>query len=58
MEAKHICYRHAPMRYLWDAHSSYLREMKPLIRPGFGLASHYVRNWDYSAAQRSGLTFR
>ena len=52
MEAKHICYCHSPMRYLWDAHSTYLRKMKPLIRPGFGLASHYVRNWDYAAAQR------
>jgi glycosyltransferase involved in cell wall biosynthesis len=52
MEATHICYCHSPMRYLWDAHSTYLREMKPLIRPCFGLASHYVRNWDYGAAQR------
>lgn len=48
----HICYCHSPMRYLWDAHSAYLREMSPLVRTFFGLASHYVRNWDYSAAQR------
>src|SRR6266481_733986 len=26
--------------------------MSPLMRIIFGLASHYVRNWDYSAAQR------
>jgi glycosyltransferase involved in cell wall biosynthesis len=26
--------------------------MSPLIRTIFGLASHYVRNWDFSAAQR------
>jgi glycosyltransferase involved in cell wall biosynthesis len=26
--------------------------MSPLIQPIFGLASHYVRNWDYGAAQR------
>jgi len=40
------------MRYLWDGHSAYLRGMSPLMRIIFGLASHYVRNWDYSAAQR------
>ena len=50
--ATHICYCHSPMRYLWDGHSAYLRNMSPLTRPIFGLASHYVRNWDYSAAQR------
>ncbi len=26
--------------------------MSPLVKGIFGLASHYVRNWDYSAAQR------
>jgi glycosyltransferase involved in cell wall biosynthesis len=50
--ATHICYCHSPMRYLWDAHSSYHRGMSPLAQVVFGLASHYVRNWDYSAAQR------
>ncbi len=48
----HICYCHSPMRYLWDGHSAYLRRMSPLIKTIFGLTSHYVRNWDYSAAQR------
>jgi glycosyltransferase involved in cell wall biosynthesis len=48
----HICYCHSPMRYLWDGHSAYLRSMPPLTQTMFGLASHYVRNWDYSAAQR------
>jgi glycosyltransferase involved in cell wall biosynthesis len=48
----HICYCHSPMRYLWDGHSAYLRNMSPLTKRLFGLASHYVRNWDYSAAQR------
>ena len=50
--SKHICYCHSPMRYLWDGHSAYLRSMSPLTKGLFGLASHYVRNWDYSAAQR------
>jgi glycosyltransferase involved in cell wall biosynthesis len=48
----HICYCHSPMRYLWDGHSNYHRSMSPLIRAIFGITSHYVRNWDYSAAQR------
>ena len=52
LNATHICYCHSPMRYLWDGHAAYLREISPLIRPIFGLTSHYVRNWDYSAAQR------
>ena len=51
-EATHICYCHTPMRYLWDSHGTYLREMPPVARTAFTLASHYVRNWDYSAAQR------
>jgi glycosyltransferase involved in cell wall biosynthesis len=52
LNATHICYCHSPMRYLWDGHSAYLRGMSPLMRTIFGLTSHYVRNWDYSAAQR------
>ena len=50
--ATHICYCHSPMRYLWDGHSTYFRNMSPLTRTVFGLVSHYVRNWDYAAAQR------
>jgi glycosyltransferase involved in cell wall biosynthesis len=48
----HICYCHSPMRYLWDGHAKYYQRMSPLVRTIFGVTSHYVRNWDYSAAQR------
>ena len=48
----HICYCYSPMRYLWDAHSAYLDRMPALTRTLFRPVSHYVRNWDYSAAQR------
>jgi glycosyltransferase involved in cell wall biosynthesis len=51
-QATHICYCHSPMRYLWDKHSAYLRSMSPLTQTIFGITSHYVRNWDYAAAQR------
>jgi glycosyltransferase involved in cell wall biosynthesis len=52
LDSTHICYCHSPMRYLWDGHSAYLRSMSPLTQTIFGLSAHYVRNWDYSAAQR------
>jgi glycosyltransferase involved in cell wall biosynthesis len=48
----HICYCHSPMRYLWDGHSAYHRKMSPVTQTIFRIASHYVRNWDYYAAQR------
>jgi glycosyltransferase involved in cell wall biosynthesis len=48
----HICYCHSPMRYIWDGHAAYLRSMSPITRPMFSVASHYVRNQDYTAAQR------
>jgi glycosyltransferase involved in cell wall biosynthesis len=51
-KATHICYCHSPMRYLWDGHSAYLRGMSPVTKMIFGLVCHYVRNWDYAAAQR------
>src|SRR5258708_6996415 len=40
------------MRYLWDGYSAYRREMSLISKTVFELASHYVRNWDYLAAQR------
>jgi len=50
--AIHICYCHSPMRCLWDLRHEYLRSMPALIRPIFRVATHYVRQWDYLAAQR------
>jgi glycosyltransferase involved in cell wall biosynthesis len=52
LDATHICYCHSPMRYLWDGYSAYRREMSPISKTVFELACHYVRNWDYLAAQR------
>jgi glycosyltransferase involved in cell wall biosynthesis len=40
------------MRYLWDGYFAYKREMPSLTKNFFELASHYVWNWDYLAAQR------
>lgn len=52
LDATHICYCHSPMRYLWDGYSAYRRDMSSISKVVFELTSHYVRNWDYSAAQR------
>jgi glycosyltransferase involved in cell wall biosynthesis len=50
--AVQICYCHSPMRYLWDNTHAYQASMPWLTRLPFALAAHYVRNWDYLAAQR------
>jgi glycosyltransferase involved in cell wall biosynthesis len=52
LDATHICYCHSPMRYLWDGYSAYRRDMSSISKVVFELSSHYVRNWDYLAAQR------
>jgi glycosyltransferase involved in cell wall biosynthesis len=50
--AVHICYCQSPMRYLWDSYHAYAKRMSPLSRFVFSLSAHYVRGWDYQAAQR------
>jgi glycosyltransferase involved in cell wall biosynthesis len=50
--AIHICYCHSPMRYLWDSYHAYAAQMSRLSRFVFSLSAHYVRGWDYQAAQR------
>ena len=50
----HISYIHSPMRYAWDLQDTYLKGS------GFGklkgvvarVLLHYIRNWDFLAAQR------
>lgn len=51
-DALHICYCHSPMRYLWDGYHEYAARMSGISRLAFSLSAHYVRNWDYQAAQR------
>jgi len=50
--AIHICYCHSPMRYLWDGYHTYAAQMSGLSRLAFSISAHYVRSWDYQAAQR------
>jgi len=52
--ARHVCYCHTPMRYLWDLYPAYRNEWtasgwkRALMAP----AANYLRLWDYSSAAR------
>jgi glycosyltransferase involved in cell wall biosynthesis len=52
--ARHFCYCHTPMRYLWDLYPAYRNEWtasawkRALMAP----VSNYLRLWDYSTAAR------
>jgi glycosyltransferase involved in cell wall biosynthesis len=51
---KHLCYCYTPMRYVWDLYHTYLEHtrLSPLADRVFRWSAHYLRQWDYSAAQR------
>lgn len=51
-EAIHICYCHSPMRYVWNKYRDYREGLSGIKKYAFSLSAHYVRNWDFSAAQR------
>jgi glycosyltransferase involved in cell wall biosynthesis len=52
--ARHVCYCHTPMRYLWDLYPAYRNEWtrsrvkRALMTP----MAHYLRLWDYASAAR------
>ena len=52
--ARHICYCHTPMRYLWDLYPAYRNEWtrSRLKRAAMAPLSNYLRLWDYSTAAR------
>lgn len=52
--ARHICYCHTPMRYLWDLHSAYLHEFtkNPLKRAALAAMAGPLRVWDFASAVR------
>src|SRR6266581_4101997 len=52
--ARHICYCHTPMRYLWDLYPAYLHEWTPsaLKRAVMAPVANYLRLWDYASAAR------
>ena len=52
--ARHICYCHTPMRYLWDLYPAYLHEWTPSAwkRAVMAPVANYLRLWDYASAAR------
>ncbi|MFH0852486.1 MAG: glycosyltransferase [bacterium] len=50
----HICYCHAPSRFLWDWNKQYIREQDfgPVRRALATLVVHYLRIWDKSSSRR------
>ena len=48
----HICYCHSPMRYIWDMHAEYRRNMGFLVGSIFSVTAHYMRLWDNASARR------
>jgi glycosyltransferase involved in cell wall biosynthesis len=50
----HVCYMHAPMRYVWDYHHEYLQQKfggRPKIFTRTFL--NYLRTWDRASADRA-----
>jgi glycosyltransferase involved in cell wall biosynthesis len=52
--ARHVCYCHTPMRYLWNLYPAYLNEWthsrwkRAIMAP----LANYLRLWDYASAAR------
>lgn len=52
--ARHVCYCHTPMRYLWDLYPTYRNEYvsSRLKRALMTPLTNYLRLWDYASAAR------
>jgi len=50
--ATHVCYCHAPMRYVWDMYHEYRAHAGGLTRTVMAPLLHYMRLWDQLSAQR------
>jgi glycosyltransferase involved in cell wall biosynthesis len=51
--ARHICYCHTPMRYLWELYPAYLHEWSsPRKRKLMVPLAGWLRLWDYASAAR------
>ena len=49
--ARHVCYCHTPMRYLWDMHDEYYRDAGPLEKLAMNLFTPYLRKEDLKSAE-------
>jgi glycosyltransferase involved in cell wall biosynthesis len=51
-DARHICYCHSPMRYLWDHYSDYRKSAGVLARSQMPWMFNLLRMWDVSSSSR------
>ncbi len=52
-KARHVCYCHTPMRYLWELSSDYRAQAGNMFgRALYAMFANYLRMWDYAAAAR------
>lgn len=49
--ARHVCYCHTPMRYLWDMHDEYYRSAGLLGKISMKLFTSYLRREDLKSAE-------
>lgn len=50
--AKHVCYCHTPMRYIWDQFPDYRRDSGPVVRWMMSAFIARLRMWDFLSAAR------
>jgi len=50
--AKHICYCHSPMRYVWDQRFTYFEKLPALVRPLAHMAAQGLRQSDVLSSMR------
>lgn len=50
--AKHFCYVHSPMRYIWNMYADSMRRSNIAIRTLFPPIASWLRTWDVASAAR------
>ncbi len=48
----HICYCHTPMRYAWDMHDDYTKDLPYLKKILVKMSLSYIRKWDIKSLDR------
>jgi glycosyltransferase involved in cell wall biosynthesis len=51
-DAKHVCYCHSPMRYIWDQYPLYRKNAGFLTRLAMPWLAHGLRQWDVTSSAR------
>ncbi len=52
LKAKHICYCHSPMRYIWDQQSVYLEQIGIFKRWYLKSITPFMRRWDIQSSEK------